>query len=147
MFIFFKFSHPLCVYDIDDWTYIGYVRLIFPTINEWNPTKILQETLLPMVAKMCIIFIKPFVGDYFVTLSIAFAICYSMIITIYIVFLSLFLKKMCMSKMTIIFMPFLILLLHFYIFRNGSYLFWEYTVNKVFNKREYFFSLFCYAFY
>lgn len=133
MFIFFKFSHPLYVYDTDDWTYIGYVRPIYPTINEWNPTKILPETLLPMVAKMGIIFIKPFVGDYFETLSIAFAICYSMIIAIYIVFLSLLLKKMYMSKMTIIFMPFLILLLHFYIFRNGSYLFWEYTVNDVFN--------------
>lgn len=73
LFVFFTFVHPLYIYDTDDWTYISYSRHAWPTVDQWNPAKILPETLMPLSAELGIRFIMPFTGDYIRSMSIAFA--------------------------------------------------------------------------
>lgn len=76
--------HPLYIYDTDDWTYISYARHVVPELGRWNPTKILPETLLPLVAELGIWFIMPFTGDYIGSMACAFAIVISLAIVVYI---------------------------------------------------------------
>lgn len=83
MFIFFTAVHPLCIYDSDDWRYIAYVRVPFPSISEWNPTKILPETLLPLSAKLGMYLFYPFSHDFIGSLSLMFAIVLSLFIMAY----------------------------------------------------------------
>lgn len=84
LFIFFYYVHPIYIYDSDDWTYITYSRQFFPNINEWNPTKILPETLMPLVSELGVRFIYPFTKDYIQSLSWVFAATISTIIMVYI---------------------------------------------------------------
>lgn len=73
LFTFFTVAHPLYIYDTDDWTYISYSRHGWPTVSQWNPTKVLPETLMPLTAELGIRFIMPFTGDYIESMAIAFA--------------------------------------------------------------------------
>lgn len=45
----FKY-HPVELFDTDDWTYLSFTRQsrLLPSKNEWNPTRILPENLMPL---------------------------------------------------------------------------------------------------
>lgn len=45
--LFFLIINPIIPYDADDWTYLSRFRIPLPLISEWNPTKVLPETLMP----------------------------------------------------------------------------------------------------
>ena len=83
MFYFFAVIHPMYIYDSDDWRYISYVRMPFPSMAEWNPTKVLPETLLPLSAKLGMILFYPFSHDFIRSLSVMFAIVLSLFIVAY----------------------------------------------------------------
>ncbi len=48
--IFFFKYHPLTLFDTDDWTYLSFTRQskLLPSRNEWNPTRVLPENLMPI---------------------------------------------------------------------------------------------------
>lgn len=71
---FFIKIHPLYIYDTDDWTYISYSRPAWPTVKQWNPTKILPEILMPLSAELGVRFIYPFTGDYIGSMAVTFGI-------------------------------------------------------------------------
>lgn len=83
IFAFFTVSHPLYIYDTDDWTYIASSRHAWPSVKFWNPTKILPETMMPLTAEMGIRFIMPITNDYIGSLAYAFALFLSFIIVMY----------------------------------------------------------------
>lgn len=83
LFVFFYIVHPIYIYDSDDWTYVSYSRQALPNVNQWNPTKILPETLMPLVSEVGARLIYPITGDYIKSLAVVFAITISLIIAIY----------------------------------------------------------------
>lgn len=84
LLLFYSVEHPLYVYDSDDWTYISYSRHIWPSTSLWNPTRILPEILMPLVAQIGISVIMPFTGDYVGAMAYAFALALSAFIAVYI---------------------------------------------------------------
>ena len=48
--VFFIKIHPIMLFDADDWTYLAFTRTskLLPSRNEWNPTRILPENLMPL---------------------------------------------------------------------------------------------------
>lgn len=94
LFIFFYFSHPIYIYDSDDWTYISYSRQALPSIKQWNPTKVLPETLMPLISEIGVRVLYPFCGDYIKSLACIFALFISAIITFYV---CIALKRVCES--------------------------------------------------
>lgn len=83
LFAFFYVAYPIYIYDSDDWTYVSYSRQALPSVNQWNPTKILPETLMPLVSEIGVRLVYPITGDYIKSLAMVFAITISLIITIY----------------------------------------------------------------
>ena len=76
-FIFFAVVHPLYVYDTDDWGYIIAQRKAIPIWKDWNPTRVLPETLMPLVAELGVRLFMPVMGDYIGSMAIAFALVLS----------------------------------------------------------------------
>lgn len=44
-YVFYTRVEPIMVSDPDDWTYIGYTRVPVPLWKNWNPAKVMPETL------------------------------------------------------------------------------------------------------
>lgn len=135
---FFTVVHPLYIYDTDDWTYISYSRHAWPTIKEWNPTKILPETLMPLTAEIGLKFIMPLTKDYIGSMAIAFAIILVLFILAYIYQMGRVLEKMFSIKIENIFSILIIFLLfHFLPFSvnitDNVYMFYGGSVNCTFN--------------
>lgn len=138
MFIFFTAVHPLCIYDSDDWRYIAYTRVPFPSILEWNPTKILPETLLPLSAKLGMYLFYPFSHDFIGSLSLMFAIVLSLFIMAYCLNFTMLYSELFHFKNVIsIITASLILLLSFWPYCNYAetyqYMFGGGSVNCVYN--------------
>lgn len=86
-FVYFTFVHPLYVYDTDDWLYIIPQRKAIPIWKNWNPTRVLPETLMPLVAELGIRFFMPINGDYIGSMAIAFALALSAFYATYFILL------------------------------------------------------------
>lgn len=86
MIYFFTVVHPLYIYDSDDWTYASYSRTFLPTLKEWNPTKVLPETFMPLVSKIGLKIIFPFTNNYIESLAFAYGITIAILISCYFVF-------------------------------------------------------------
>ena len=84
MFFFFAIVHPLYIYDTDDWTYISFSRHAWPSIRQFNPAKVLPETLMPITAQIGVSMIMPFTGDYILSMTYAFSVCLVIFIEAYI---------------------------------------------------------------
>lgn len=138
MFYFFAVIHPMYIYDSDDWRYISYVRVPFPDIQEWNPTKILPETLLPLSAKFGMILFYPFSHDFIRSISIMFAIVLSLFIMSYCLNFTMLFSELFHLKKAIRFLTaVLILLLSFWPYCNYAesypYMFGGGSVNGIYN--------------
>lgn len=128
MFIFYSRIHPLVIYDADDWKYITFTRHAYPVWKEWNPTRVLPELMMSLVAEIGTFLIYPFNKDFIWANIFINAIVVSAFITFYIyTFYSFVEKKYGMSRGTNIFVATLFLLMHFWIFRyknrNNEYMF------------------------
>ena len=139
IFVFFTQAHPLLVFDTDDWWYIYRHRHGIPLIGDWNPTKVLPETLMPIAAEIGVRIIMPLNGDYISSLSIAFALVLSLFIVVYFMSFGWFSKKkLTMKSVPLSFVLILFVLYHFWPFTNGTwdsryYLFWAHNVTCIFN--------------
>ncbi len=72
LFLFFTRVHPLYVFDLDDWMYVYYGRTALPDTMEWNPAKVLPETLMPLIAYIGAYVVYPIQGDYIQSLCYAY---------------------------------------------------------------------------
>ena len=138
LMIFFTNIHPLIIYDSDDWLYMSYRREAIPDINEWNPGKVLPETMMPIVSDFGAHIIKPFVGDYIKSLTVAYAFVGSISIlvmlgAVYSTIKSILDLKGFKSGVVCLFFFFMC----FSIYRNdwsqNYYMFWARNVNCFFN--------------
>lgn len=128
LFVFFSKINPIIVFDTDDWAYIYYARPAIPLWNDWNPCRILPETLMRLCASFGVYIIYPFLNDYIMSLSFAFAFFVSVFICIYLFrFICFINTRYCSSVFSSIALSILFLLFHFLIFRtsdsNNEYLF------------------------
>ena len=134
LILFFTIWHPLYIYDTDDWTYISIQRQFYPTLKQYNPTKVLPETLYPFATKLGLILFYPIINDFIASMAIAYALVLSILITFYVfsymnILKFLELKDKFSNSLIIL----TILLLHFLIFKENEYWFYGGSVNLIFN--------------
>lgn len=138
MIIFYTEAHPLYIYDMDDWDYVISVRHALPSLTQWNPTKILPETLMPLVSWIGAYIIYPHSGDYIQALCYAFAFFTSLVIAVYTSIIAALIKKLYeISDNTLLVVMSLFMLSHFYPYltqdANNAHVFYAGNVNCVFN--------------
>lgn len=130
--------HPLYIYDSDDWYYISFSRPALPSVHQWNPTKILPETLFPLCAEIAVRFVMPFLGDYIGSMGIVFAAVTSLCIIEYMIGFGKHVSSVYgVGRKQSVMIMVVILLFHFLVFNTGvsgnSHMFWADNVNCVFN--------------
>lgn len=133
IYIFFAIVHPIYPYDLDDWKIMLRVRELYPSIYEWNPTRVLPEVLMPRCGEFAMAVVYPLVGD--ITLSICYvtALLLSILITTYILFFYQYIrKKASLSCATSVLLSLIFLAFHFLIFRTqereNQHLFYSYDL-------------------
>lgn len=137
-YVFYTVSHPLYIYDTDDWTYVSFSRHALPQASQWNPTKVLPETLMPLAADLGVRFIMPFTGSYIDAMSSSFAIVVSIFIIAYLLLYGKVIKeKFLLGNIYVVLLLVMLILLHFLPFlvsdTNNYYLFYGGNVNCYFN--------------
>lgn len=139
LFLLFFYAKwcPLALYDTDDWIYIAYDRAPIPIWGGWNPSKVLPETLMPLVGRMSARWIYPITQDYVTAVTWGSAIVMSVLITAlcYLVY-RLIHHRMGVSAPLSIVAELLFLAGCYWIFRNrgGSrYLFYASSLNTTYN--------------
>lgn len=138
LFLFFVIVHPPYIFTADDWTYIVQTRKAIPLLKCWNPTKVLPETLMPLVAEMGIRFFMPLNGDYIASMATAFALLTSVCYTIYFaLFYRLARKQFGLSGGYGMIMGGFIVLMHFLPFMKNmtgnGYMYSSSNVTELFN--------------
>lgn len=120
--IFFYKIHPFILFDADDWKDMSELRNVaFPKWHDWNPIKVLPETLMALTGYIGAYAIFPIIGDYLKGISMAIAIVVALFVTIYISLVKDVLVNKFNIQETIAFsIAFLFLLFHFLIFKDGA---------------------------
>lgn len=139
MLIFFTEVHPFILFDGDDWKDMAELRNIaFPKWHDWNPSKVLPETLMALTGYLGAYIFVPLIGDYLKGISLAVAIVVASFITVYVILLKdTLVKEINIKNSVAAGIAFLFLLLHFLIFKNGAegnyYLFSTLNVDCLFH--------------
>ncbi|MCR5304308.1 MAG: hypothetical protein K6E33_07070, partial [Lachnospiraceae bacterium] len=122
MMLFYTTAHPLYPWTRDDWWQINFMRLPVPTYLEYNPTKILPETLLPLTAYLSVWIVYPLTHDYLGALSIGFAFTLSLLVVLYVLAFGRLIKKtLSVNNGLLMFMSVSFVLFHFMVFgRSGD---------------------------
>ena len=121
LFVFFSYVHPVYLFDTDDWNNISARRFGLPLWGWWNPSKVLPEVLMSYAGDFGVWFIKPFVGNYIISLMIACALVYSFIITLYFYGMSAVTEvKLGLKGAKNYVLTLLMVLLHFLVFKKQS---------------------------
>lgn len=137
-YIWFSQVHPLVVYDMDDWTYLAYIRPATPVWGDWNPAKIFPEVMMPFFSTLGRYLIYPVLGDYISAQTVTHALVVSGFITLYAASFAYLMKRIfsltapAAGLATLLFLTF-----HFLVFRtqdgNNSYLFSSADLNCYYN--------------
>lgn len=93
LYVFYTVVHPMYIFDLDDWYYISYGRHAFPATFLWNPSKVMPETLLPLVSYIGVYFVYPLTGDYIQSLCYVHAFATVVFILTYLLFAGKVLAK------------------------------------------------------
>ena len=134
LFVFFSQVHPLMPFDTDDWKYIGFGRPPYPTIYQWNPTKLLPECLQPLLGMFAAYFLTPILDDYIYALVVTHSLVISLFISGYFYFVqSLVIWKFRIGPLSSICLITIFALLHFIILNNHEHLFYSRDVNCYYN--------------
>lgn len=138
LYIFFTRIHPLYIHDLDDWLYVSQPRAGYPDVTDWNPTKILPETLTPVISYLSVCLIYPITGDYIQSLCSGYAVTLSLLICVYMIFAAKVLKKQFqLEDLPLTILMSIFLLAHFLPFKtselNNQHLFYSNNVTCVFN--------------
>ena len=122
---FIKF-HPIMIFDTDDWWYSSFERLPIPLWGDWNPSRVLPEISMNAISVFATYFFYPLTRDYFLALSIAYAIVLSAILTVFIFCVYNFLRRKGAGVIVAIILCYFFLVCHFWIFRtqpeNNNYM-------------------------
>ena len=85
LFVFFTEVHPLVMFDGDDWVNMSKQRNIaFPKWHDFNPVKVLPESLMPLAASVAAYFVLPFLGDLVSSMMVVSAVLMAGLITVYV---------------------------------------------------------------
>lgn len=121
-------------FDTDDWKYIGFERPPYPTIYQWNPTKLMPECLQPLLGMFAAFFLTPILGDYINAMVVTHALVVSLFITGYFYSVqSLVAWKFRIGLLSGFCLITIFALLHFIILTNQEHLFYSRDVNCYYN--------------
>lgn len=112
IFVFFTQAHPIYPYDADDWTYLYHTREAYININEYNPTRILPELLMPACGWIAMNVAYPIVNDITTAVCITSSLLLALLISIYM----LLFYQMAHCKLTLSRLQSFILTLIFFVF-------------------------------
>ena len=120
-FVFFTRIHPIVIFDTDDWMYTSYTRLAVPLWGNWNPARILPETLMSLSANIGVYVLNPIINDYVGTITISYVFVLSMCICFYMYrFMRLIQNKFNMSLYIALSLSVLFFLFHFWAFKHAG---------------------------
>ncbi|NBJ91332.1 hypothetical protein [Parablautia muri] len=118
LFFFIRLC-PLVVFDCDDWLCLGAYRLPIPRWKEWEPTRIMPGTLMPVAGWMAAHIIYPICGDYVYSVTIiSSCIITFLIVVMCICFQKVLIVRAQMPACTALMCEILFLVSFFAIFRN-----------------------------
>ncbi len=141
MLIFFSVINPIIPYDLDDWGYIGgyggYAqRLPLPKIDAWNPSRVFQEVLTPIVGRFAAFVVFPVTGDYVLSISLVVAFVVAAFITAFYGALCRLLFALQSNKTMCALEGLFLIMLCFLLFDNSAasykYLFYSSTLTTYF---------------
>lgn len=143
LLLFFSL-HPIFIFDTDDWGNMSLSRPLYPTLQAYNPSKILPEFLMPLVSLISVKLLYPITNDYVFSTSFGITLCYLFFIILYIIsFLSFI--KLCISnffdhknvtlpqEIFILSLLIAIVLYHFYPINSDQYLLYEKDATCIFH--------------
>ena len=139
LFVFFTEVHPLVMFDGDDWVNMSKQRNIaFPKWHDFNPVKVLPESLMPLAASVAAYFVLPFLGDLVSSMMVVSAVLMAGLITVYVYLVVQVLKsRFSISSWVSCLLGGIFLLFHFLIFRHGdynnAYLFWAINLTNYYH--------------
>lgn len=119
-FLFFT-VHPIVPFDADDWTNLNFFRKAYPSLSNWNPTKIFPECFEPLTGLFAAYVVTPVIGDYLSALEYTNAFVVSAFIASLLYLTKCFLEyKFGFGKRTSILLTTLFALFHFLLLRTYS---------------------------
>lgn len=138
LFVFYSKVHPLYIHDLDDWLYVYNPRAGYPDVKEWNPTKVLPETLMPLISYIGAYFGYPITGDYIQALCDVYAVTVAALIMAYMLLTAKLLRKQFqMEDLPLTLVMAVFLLGHFVPFltkeSGNQHLFYSINVTCIFN--------------
>ena len=118
---FFSVFHPALITTPDDWYYIGYTRDALPLLDKHNPTRVLPEVLMPVVATVSSMMLRPFGIDIVWAIAYGTALLLAALITLYAYnFYRLIRQKLSVDEAPALCITALFLLFHFLAFRSSK---------------------------
>jgi len=134
MYVWFTQVHPLIVFDSDDWSFVSYTRPGLPIWQDWNPARVLPETLMPLVSNVAVFLLYPKTADYVGSIMIGSAVAVSLFIVVYVCcFTKLMARVFRLPEQECIPLSVCFFLLHFFVLSSeasgNQYLFycWDLT--------------------
>jgi hypothetical protein len=120
-FIFFTRIHPIVIFDTDDWLYTSYTRLAVPLWGNWNPARILPETLMSLSANIGVYVLNPIINDYIDAITISYGFVLSVCICIYLYrFFCLIRNRFNIGLYASLSLSVLFFLFHFWAFKHAG---------------------------
>lgn len=136
MFVFYTQQHPLVLFDTDDWAGFSGARYAVPSLNYFNPTRILPEIAMPVCAYLAVYFVAPFHGFIdSIMLVTAFILC--LVIVVYLIAILYFFKnEFALSSTQSIIISLFYFMFHFLMFRSmesgNTFLFYSSNITNYF---------------
>lgn len=136
--VFYGIIHPVVPFDSDDWLFISTTRHPYPSLELWNPTKLLPECLEPIIALAATYFLAPIFGDHLTAWIFANAATISAFITLYLYSAhKLIERKFHLSSLCNFVILIFFILLHFWVLRafpsDNDYLWYSHDANCYYN--------------
>lgn len=144
-FLFFTLIHPIYLFDTDDWGNMALSRPLYPSLQTYNPSKVLPEVLIPLISLVSVKLLYPFTNDYTFSVSTGLTLCYILFIFTYIFAIFKFIKYNLLSftnsddinspKLSVFASFFLILIVffHFSSIQSDQYLFYEVNATCIYH--------------
>ena len=144
-FLFFTLIHPIYLFDTDDWGNMALSRPLYPSLQTYNPSKVLPEVLIPLISLVSVKLLYPFTNDYTFSSSTGLTLCYILFIFTYIFAIFKFIKYNLLSftnsddintpKLSVFASFFLILIVffHFSSIQSDQYLFYEVNATCIYH--------------
>lgn len=145
VFLFFTLIHPIYLFDTDDWGNMALSRPLYPSLQTYNPSKVLPEVLIPLISLVSVKLLYPFTNDYTFSVSTGLTLCYILFIFTYIFAIFKFIKYNLLSftnsddintpKLSVFASFFLIIIVffHFVSIQSDQYLFYEINVTCIYH--------------